>query len=37
MTVEPDDLEKGSHKLSIVVQGGGGGALASLNRKFKTC
>jgi Domain of unknown function DUF11 len=37
VTVKPDDLDKGSHKLSVVVQGGGGPALASLNRKFKTC
>ena len=37
VTVKPDELDKGSHKLSIVVQGGSGGALASLTRKFKTC
>ena len=37
VTVTPDDLDKGSHKLSVVVQGGSGGALASLSRKFETC
>jgi hypothetical protein len=37
VTVKPDELDKGSHKLSVVVQGGSGGALASLDRKFKTC
>lgn len=36
VTVKPKDLDKGSHKLGVVVQGGGG-ALASLSRKFKTC
>ena len=37
VTVKPDDLDKGSHKLSVVVQGGSGGALAKLDDKFKTC
>ncbi|MDX6584299.1 MAG: hypothetical protein QOI10_3483 [Solirubrobacterales bacterium] len=37
VTVKPSDLDKGLHKLSVVVQGGGGPALASLTRKFKTC
>ena len=37
VTVKPDDLDRGSHKLSVVVQGGSGGALATLDRKFKTC
>ncbi len=37
VTVKPSELDKGSHKLSVVVQGGSGGALASLDRKFKTC
>lgn len=35
-TVKPHDLDKGSHRLSVVVQGGGG-SLAVLSRKFKTC
>lgn len=37
VTVTPGDLDKGSHKLSVVVQGGSGGALAKLDRRFKTC
>jgi hypothetical protein len=37
VTVKPDDLDKGSHKLSVVVQSGSGGALAKLDRRFKTC
>ena len=37
VTVKPADLDKGSHKLSVVVQGGSGGPLASLDRRFKTC
>jgi Domain of unknown function DUF11 len=37
VTVKPDDLARGSHTLSVVVQGGTGGALASLEEKFKTC
>jgi Domain of unknown function DUF11 len=35
--VEPKELDKGSHKLNIVVQGGSGPPLATLKRKFKTC
>ena len=35
--VDPRDLDRGPHKLAVVVQGGSGGALATLNRKFKTC
>jgi hypothetical protein len=37
VTVKPVDLDKGSHRLSIVVQGGGGPPLATLERRFKTC
>jgi hypothetical protein len=37
LTVKPADLGTGSHKLSVVVQGGSGGALAKLDQKFKTC
>jgi hypothetical protein len=37
VTVRPADLDQGSHELSIVVQGGRGPALATLNRRFKTC
>jgi hypothetical protein len=36
-TIKPKDLDGASHKLAIVVQGGSGGPLASLKRKFKTC
>jgi hypothetical protein len=36
VTVKPSDLHKGSHQLSIVVQGSGP-PLATLKRKFKTC
>jgi hypothetical protein len=34
--VKPGELDKGSHRLAIVVQGGHG-SLAKLTRKFKTC
>ena len=37
VTVKPVDLDKGAHKLSVVVQGGSGGALAKLDERFKTC
>jgi hypothetical protein len=37
VTVKPADLERGAHKLSVVVQGGGGPALATLSRRFETC
>ena len=37
VTVKPDELDKGSHKLLVVVQGGSGGSLAKLDQKFKTC
>jgi hypothetical protein len=37
LKVKPGDLDKGSHKLTVVVQGGSGGALAKLDQKFKTC
>jgi hypothetical protein len=36
-TVKPAELDKGTHKLAVVVQGGSGGPLASLTEKFKTC
>jgi hypothetical protein len=37
VTVKPKDLERGSHKLAVVVQGGGGPPLATLKETFKTC
>lgn len=35
-SIKPKDLDKGSHQLSVVVQGAGP-QLANLRRKFKTC
>jgi hypothetical protein len=35
--IKPHDLDKGSHQLGVAVQGGSGPALATLQRKFKTC
>ena len=34
--MRPSDLDKGSHKLSVVVQGGSGGALAKLDQYVLT-
>lgn len=35
--LKPGDLEKGNHKLAVVVQGKKGPPLAELQRKFKRC
>jgi uncharacterized repeat protein (TIGR01451 family) len=35
--IEPGELDKGSHKLAVTVQGKKGPPLAELRRKFKTC
>jgi hypothetical protein len=35
--VDPRDLDRGPHRVTVVVQGGSGGALATLSRKFKRC
>lgn len=35
--INPKDLDKGNHSLSIVVQAKSGPPLATLKRKFKTC
>ena len=37
LKLKPEELSRGSHKLTVVAQAGNGPALAELNRKFKRC